>query len=357
MERLFFLTTATRALPGWVRYGITTALVAAALATRFLLFGPGAGRPFLAFYPVVVIAGSVFDRGTSLYATTMAALLGTWFFVPPVRSLDIAAAADMAELLLFLISAVLIAFLLEAMHGALAEMADDRQRAKAANAELAEANRQLATLATGRETLLRECIHRSRNDLQRLIAMLQFQVGAARESPAVREALAEAMSRIQALSRVNQRLEAHWHQPGTVLDSRHFLEGLGEDLREAAFGLRPVALEVRAESHPLSVVRAVPVGLVVNELVTNALKYAFPEDRHGIVRIGFRREGGEFVLTVEDDGIGHDGQGPAHGTGLGARLARALAAQLGGRISLGPGCGSAGEGPGTGWTLRFPVEG
>lgn len=80
--------------------------------------------------------------------------------------------------------------------------------------------------------------------------------------------------------------------------------------------------------------RAVPVGLITNELVTNALKYAFPDDRAGTVCIRFWREGEEFVLAVEDDGIGlPDTDAAPKGTGLGRRLIRALAAQLGGRLA------------------------
>ncbi len=114
-----------------------------------------------------------------------------------------------------------------------------------------------------------------------------------------------------------------------------------------------------AEAHPLDSERAVQLGLTLNEAVTNALKYAFPEERAGTVRVRFAREGGEFVLTVADDGIGLPAEGelagappaPApRGSGLGTRLLRALAAQLRGSLSRRPGEG----GVGTVSELRFP---
>ncbi len=65
-----------------------------------------------------------------------------------------------------------------------------------------------------------------------------------------------------------------------------------------------MALAAEAEMHPLDGERAVQLGLMLNEAVTNALNYAFPEERAGAVRVRSAREGGAFVLTVADDGIG-----------------------------------------------------
>jgi two-component sensor histidine kinase len=102
----------------------------------------------------------------------------------------------------------------------------------------------------------------------------------------------------------------------------------------------------------------VQLGLVLNETVTNALKYAFPEGRAGTVRVRFVREGEDFVLTVADDGIGLPQEGdvterrPRRGSGLGTRLLSALAAQLRGTFTRRPGE----NGVGTVAELRFPVK-
>jgi two-component sensor histidine kinase len=101
------------------------------------------------------------------------------------------------------------------------------------------------------------------------------------------------------------------------------------------------------------------LGLALNEMVINVLKYAFPEERAGTVRVRFAREGNEFVLAITDDGIGlpregeTEGRAPAapRGSGLGPRLLHALAAQLRGSFSRRPGEGSIG----TFAELRFPA--
>ena len=147
------------------------------------------------------------------------------------------------------------------------------------------------------------------------------------------------------------------------MDTKDFVEGLCRDLDRALSGgeLRPVALIARSESHTLDAERAVHLGLVLNELVTNAVKYAFPDNGAGTVRVRFARDGDGFLLAVSDDGVGlPPDEGPAAaqragkrplGTGLGTRLLQGLAAQLRGTLSRRRGEGGAG----TLAELRFPV--
>ncbi|RAI58472.1 sensor histidine kinase [Roseicella frigidaeris] len=201
-------------------------------------------------------------------------------------------------------------------------------------------------VARERGLLLEEMSHRIRNDMQRLISLLQAQAGA---DPAAAPALLQAAGRIQVLGRVHRRLATR--RNGGKVDSRAFLEGLVEDLGAALVPESGVALTAQAEAHPLPVAVAADLGLVVNELVTNALKYAFPHQRGGIVRVGFRRGGGEYSLTVADNGIGLAGERRAAAEGgSGMRLVQALAGQLGGRLEL-----RGGEVGGTLCTLHFPV--
>ncbi|WP_376100716.1 sensor histidine kinase (plasmid) [Roseomonas sp. CCTCC AB2023176] len=121
-----------------------------------------------------------------------------------------------------------------------------------------------------------------------------------------------------------------------------------------------MTLAIHAEAHPLPTERAVYLGLVLNELVTNALKYAFPEGRPGRIAVSLRCEGETFVLRVEDDGIGLDENGDKDETdtrderprgGLGTRLLHGLAGQLRGSFAR-----SESEPSGTAGELRFPVR-
>lgn len=196
--------------------------------------------------------------------------------------------------------------------------------------------------ARQRALLLEEMSHRVRNDMQRLTGMLQVQAG---EDPAAAAALRRAAGRIQVLGRVHQRLAQR--SDGSVVDSRAFLEGLADDLRAAMLPESGIALTARAASHPLPLPVAGDLGLVMNELVTNALKYAFPGGRGGVVRVTFSREEDSYHLSVSDNGIG---MGTASAAGSGMRLVGALAAQLSGRLEV-----RRGEVGGTQCVLRFPV--
>jgi two-component sensor histidine kinase len=200
------------------------------------------------------------------------------------------------------------------------------------------------------EMALAEAVHRARNDLHAVAAMLQLQAATSTD-PAVRGALLEAEARVRALSSLNVRLDVWAKGVGATIDSGAFLEGLAADLRSMHFGRRPVRLEARAEPHRIAVAHARPLGLILNELVVNALKYAFPEGRRGTVTIDFRCPDGECVLTVRDDGVGIDPTAAPRGTGLGRRMVRALATQIGGTFSMGAGR----NGIGTECVVRWPV--
>lgn len=200
------------------------------------------------------------------------------------------------------------------------------------------------------ELLLLEQAHRVSNDLSSLVSMLQIQAGA---EPAAAEALDAAAKRVLVLGRLHGRLSSG-ADPSIVVDSRLFLEGVVTDLRASLVGLRSVVLTVAAEAYPLPVARAGDLGLVLNELVTNALKHAFPDKREGIIHVSFRRDEELFELMVSDNGVGYL---PDHlresdaGAGLGSRILRALALQLGGRLSV-----SSDAAGGTVSQLRFPLR-
>ena len=99
--------------------------------------------------------------------------------------------------------------------------------------------------------------------------------------------------------------------------------------------MRPVAIECNAESHSISLEKAVPLGLIINESITNAAKHAFPDDRQGIIKVTFERAGDVYKLTVADNGVGQSGQQSRDG-GLGNRLMQMLAALLDSKVAIEP---------------------
>ena len=138
-------------------------------------------------------------------------------------------------------------------------------------------------------------------------------------------------------------------ESAAVIGASDYIRRLARDLM-AAYALRAgnIGLELDVADVALAPDSAFPCGLIMNELVSNALKHAFPGGRPGMIRIGLRQDGGDFVLTVADDGIGLPADVDAlSGGSLGLRLVRNLAGQLGGTLSVETGAGAR-------FIVRFP---
>ncbi len=339
-----------QSLPVWLRILLTGLIVAGSFAIREAVGGllPST-NVFLMPILGVVVCATLFGSGAGLFGTLLSVLWLCWAYLPPHRSFRVQDPRQLWALGLFVLISVFISLVIGALQATLLRLRD-------AHAALARTDSQ-------RRLLLQEFRHRSRNDLQSLVALLLLRARAA-PSSAAQDGLREAAEHARALARVHTLLaqEAIHEDDPTLVDSRAFVEGLAMELARthATEGLRPVVLTAEAEPHPLDSERAILVGLVLNECVTNALKYAFPDDRPGRVLVRFVRLAGEFRLAIEDDGAGtspedQTGNGTRArplGTGLGTRLLRGMAAQLRGTFSRGPGPG----GSGTHVELRFPAD-
>jgi two-component sensor histidine kinase len=185
-----------------------------------------------------------------------------------------------------------------------------------------------------KDLLLREINHRVMNSFQLLSSLFGLQARRAK-TPEAKQALAEANDRIQALAIVHRRLYANVSVDR--VEVKDYLTGLCDDLSRALLpenGGKVIAVDATSGELPPS--QIVPLGLIVNELVTNAVKYAFPGRQEGRVMIGFqpRAEGG-YRLTVADDGVGlPEGKPPAHGSGLGMMVLQAQVRQLDAAIDI-----------------------
>jgi two-component sensor histidine kinase len=331
MRELFRLTLTSRRFPIWARYATTTILVALALWAELAWGGDLRGHPFLLLFPAIILSGVVFDRGTAFYATLLGAALIAYFFLPPHRSFGIEEARDVVGLAVFITTGILTALLIEALHGAYVD--------------LAEAHDRLDSTARDRAVLLQELSHRMRNDLAAVASLLSLQAKALPD-PAGRAALLAASDRIYVLARVHQRLTTA--EGAAVVDSKEFIDDLCHDLDGSLVGFRPVALSVFAESHPITLRRAVALGLIINELLTNALKHAFPDGRAGHLEVQFQKQSADFCLRVRDNGVGLNGA--VRGAGMGQELVRALATSLGGRALI------ADAQPGLEVKIMFPAD-
>jgi two-component sensor histidine kinase len=193
-------------------------------------------------------------------------------------------------------------------------------------AEVASRTADLQTSNTRLEALLHEVNHRVANSLQLVSAFVQMQAQAV-EADEARSALKDTQRRIEAITQVHRRLYSSGDAASVNMqDYLAALVGELEDTLSSTASPRRLSLvsdEVRLETD-----RAVSVGVIVNELVTNACKYAYKRGEAGEVRIRLADAGQGLTLTVEDDGTGMPSDGAVRGTGLGGRLIKAMAASL-----------------------------
>jgi PAS domain S-box-containing protein len=177
--------------------------------------------------------------------------------------------------------------------------------------------------------LLQELTHRVKNSLQIIAAMVSIE---ARNHMSIegKAALERVSHRINALGQLYSKLS----KANTVesVDAATYLDELCRDLITSVHkeGGRSIVLKTDIESELLPTDRAITIGLMVNELVTNAVKYAFPGDTKGMVLVTLKRTPGELRLTVADNGQGADPR--RADSGLGGRLVEGFAQQLGGQL-------------------------
>ena len=216
-------------------------------------------------------------------------------------------------------------YLLKAAFRAAAEAMRNRRAKEAAEAEVREARDRFEALAAERAMLMREVNHRVGNSLQLIASLLTIQSNAAGD-PEIKEALSDATGRVMAVAQVHRRLYTSDDVQAVAIDL--YLEALVEDLRRSAEGGALAQLSLRTEPIAVTPDHAVAIGMIVNELVTNALKYAYPDGK-GAIRVALRKDGtSRGVLTVEDDGIGIPPKNGPKSTGLGQRIVRAMAEKI-----------------------------
>jgi two-component sensor histidine kinase len=188
---------------------------------------------------------------------------------------------------------------------------------------VAERTRELVVERDRAEALLREVNHRVANSLQIASSFVQLQAREVTDAAAT-AALKETLARIRAVAQVHKRL--YTSSDVASVDLRDYLTALADNLQHS---LAPsISIRVEAESLRASTDRAVSLGVIAAELITNAVKYAYPEGEAGEIRVRLAADGEtRGVLTVEDDGPGMRG-GPPTRTGVGGEIIAAMASTL-----------------------------
>ncbi|MHA7820070.1 MAG: response regulator [Erythrobacter sp.] len=201
-----------------------------------------------------------------------------------------------------------------------------KQAKQAAQAE-AEAARERA------ELLLKEVNHRVANSLTLVVSMAHLQAGSMAGGEA-REVMEDFATRVNAIAQVHKRL--YTSQDISTVELEGYLSPLVRDLHQGVsnrFSLKRITFECAPVS--VNIDKAISIGVILSELITNAGKYAYPGDMSGEVRVEVLASNGRATLAVEDDGVGLSENGPS-GTGLGSQMVAALASSLDGKLEHKP---------------------
>ncbi|HYH37813.1 MAG TPA: histidine kinase dimerization/phosphoacceptor domain -containing protein [Azospirillum sp.] len=199
--------------------------------------------------------------------------------------------------------------------------------------------RRLAEALAARDALIREVHHRVKNSLMMVVGLLHLQGQQVADADARRH-FEEARRRVSAVARMHEKL--YRIEDVEAVDFSEFLRELCAETLDNSPVAGRVALEVDAEAMALPTDCALPLALVANELVTNAVKHAFPDGRAGRIVVGFRSEDGGWTLRVADDGAGlPDDFGTATTRSLGMRLITALTRQIGASVEVERAAGTA----------------
>jgi two-component sensor histidine kinase len=309
MENLLLAILPRRQTSILVRYGITTAIVCCAGLLRLALDESLRGYPLLLFIPAVFLSALLFDRGSGFFATGLSATIAAGYFIEP-RGSELMEARHWFPIFIFVLVGFAIAAVTEALRKAV---------------------RKLERLESARAVQLEELGHRIKNDLATVGSLLRLQARSVSDG-AAKDALESATVRLNVIAQVHQRLRQTEDDLATV-EIATYLEDLARGLGDLLRDIRPIALRVSCDPILLPSNQAVSVGLIVNELATNAFKYAFPHGEGGTVDIVLRGDADNLLIVVEDNGVGCP---PTVGEGVGSRLIKLMAAQFNGSVSREP---------------------
>jgi two-component sensor histidine kinase len=183
-----------------------------------------------------------------------------------------------------------------------------------------------------KEVLLKEIHHRVKNNLQIISSLLNLQ-SAEIEDPKASQKFRESQDRVKAMALIHERL--YQSSDLAKIDFSGYVRSLtGHLLRSYKINANAIRLNLEVDPVPMNLDVAIPCGLIINELVSNSFKYAFPQSKEGEIKVRFSEEGGRILnLVVSDNGIGYPiDRNPEESDSLGLKLVRTLTEQLGGTL-------------------------
>ena len=326
IETVLRVGRGTRAWPGWARYGTGLLFVSVALFVRIVFSEHLEEHPFLLFFPTVLICTFLFQLPVVGFALVLDIAMTLYFLVEPHGEFR---PADLNDAVRLATAAIMVAIMGMALQALIR-----------AHDQLRSAYNELSRTEAVKTALMREMHHRIKNNLQLVASMLRLEAGTA-SNPEAKMLLRGSADRVVVIGRLHGQLQGIG--AADLVEMRSFLEELCTNLRAAAVSKGDIEIRAHADPITLPSEQATSVGLVINELVTNALKHAFPDKSEGLIAVKLERDADSVILSVTDNGRGL--QDAAEGTGT--RLVQAMVARLNGEIELL-------TDKGTSVTVRFP---
>lgn len=284
------------------------------LRSLFDIWAPTSG-PFALIYPTILLATLYghWRAGLMAFATTF---LWAWYYVLPApKSLLFTDPTDPARVAINALCALIVLVFAEGFRRAASATVEDIRRS-----------------ADRRLTLLAELEHRTKNNFALVASMLEIQKRRI-DQPELHGPIDDAVGRVRTFADAYTVLASEQGHASDVA-VRPYLEQL---LKRLEGSILPPQVRLFCEIEPITLPReaAVAIGLYVNEAISNACKYAFPNERPGTIAVFFHVRDGGWRLTVEDDGVGFDAAPNVSG-GLGSSLLTAFAQQAGATHHAGP---------------------
>jgi len=191
----------------------------------------------------------------------------------------------------------------------------------------------LEHLVTEKDWLVKEIHHRVKNNLHTVMGLLGTQAGYLKNEEAI-NAISDSQHRIQAMSLIHQRL--YQSNNLSAINMTDYIHELVDSLNESFNTHNHIRFNLQIEPLQMNLAHCIPLGLILNEAITNSFKYAFPEDRRGLINIELKAiSQNNYLLTIKDNGIGLPPDFNVNqSNSMGINLMRGLSAEIGAEFTL-----------------------
>ncbi|WP_339842136.1 histidine kinase dimerization/phosphoacceptor domain -containing protein [uncultured Maribacter sp.] len=192
-------------------------------------------------------------------------------------------------------------------------------------------NKLLQKKNSEKEFLLKEIHHRVKNNLEIVSSLLSLQASLIVD-PDILDVMEQSQHRVHSMGMIHQKL--YLGEKLATVEMKDYFNNLTDYIVHSYGKNNKVTIDLEMKELELDVDMAIPIGLIVNELITNSLKYAFPEERNGVIHLALKLNGNLLVLEVNDNGIGMQSENLVRETGFGTHLVDLLVKQLDGKMIL-----------------------